>query len=125
MPTYDYSCSACHFTLEVIHGIYEPGPRFCPNCGVEGTMRKGFNTPAVHFKGTGWAKKDRSATASSGKAGNSKAASTSEGGEAGSSANAGPSQDTGSSPDTGPSTSGSTAVKAEPAAAKPASGGGE
>lgn len=66
MPIYDYNCSACAHVVEVIHGIHDEGPRFCPNCGVEGSMRKGFTTPAVHFKGSGWAKKDRSATASPG-----------------------------------------------------------
>ena len=64
MPIYDYSCTACRHLVEVIHGINQPGPRFCPNCGVEGSMRKGFSTPAVHFKGSGWAKKDRSTTSS-------------------------------------------------------------
>ncbi len=65
MPIYDYTCSSCRHLVEVIHGIYEVGPRFCPNCGIEGSMRKGFVTPAVHFKGSGWAKKDRSTAASS------------------------------------------------------------
>ena len=44
MPIYDYSCSACRHLVEVIHGIHEAGPKFCPNCGVQGTMRKGFTT---------------------------------------------------------------------------------
>ena len=60
MPIYDYTCSACGHLTEVLHGIYDLGPRFCPECGAEGTMRKGVTAPAVHFKGTGWAKKDRS-----------------------------------------------------------------
>jgi predicted nucleic acid-binding Zn ribbon protein len=30
-------------------------------------MKKGFATPAVHFKGSGWAKKDRKATSVPGK----------------------------------------------------------
>ncbi|TAK03064.1 MAG: FmdB family transcriptional regulator [Chloroflexota bacterium] len=67
MPIYDYTCSSCGHLTEVIHGMGEGGPRFCPSCGVEGTMRKGFAAPAVHFKGSGWAKKDRSATASPGR----------------------------------------------------------
>lgn len=73
MPIYDYSCTACKHLVEVIHGINDAGPRFCPNCGAEGTMRKGFSTPAVHFKGSGWAKKDRSATSSPGKSSSAKA----------------------------------------------------
>lgn len=68
MPIYDYACTACRHVVEVIHGINEPGPRFCPSCGAEGTMRKGFTTPAVHFKGSGWAKKDRSTSSSPTKA---------------------------------------------------------
>ena len=67
MPIYDYTCSHCGHLVEVIHGIHETGPRFCPSCGAESTMRKGFAAPAVHFKGSGWAKKDRSTTSSAGK----------------------------------------------------------
>jgi len=63
MPIYDYTCSACHRTTEFIHGINDHGPRFCPECGAEGTMTKAFVTPAIHFKGSGWAKKDRGSTA--------------------------------------------------------------
>src|SRR5215510_6505081 len=60
MPIYDYSCSNCGQTTEVIHGIDAAAPRFCPVCGAEGTLRKTFAAPAVLFKGSGWAKKDRS-----------------------------------------------------------------
>ena len=65
MPIYDYRCSNCGQTTEVIHGIDAPAPRFCPVCGAEGTLRKAFATPAVHFKGSGWAKKDRSSSSGS------------------------------------------------------------
>lgn len=65
MPIYDYRCSACGHLTEVVHGINDHGPRFCPECGAEGTMSKGFTLPAIHFKGSGWAKKDRSAASSS------------------------------------------------------------
>ncbi len=73
MPIYDYTCGRCGHLAEVIHGIHEDGPRFCPSCGAEGTMRKGFAAPAVHFKGSGWAKKDRSASSAPSKAKPSKA----------------------------------------------------
>ena len=36
---------------------------FCPSCGREGTMRKQFVAPTIHFKGSGWAKKDRGSSA--------------------------------------------------------------
>jgi putative FmdB family regulatory protein len=64
VPIYDYTCARCGRLTEVLHGIHEAGPRFCPNCGAEGTMRKGVTAAAVHFKGSGWAKKDRSAASS-------------------------------------------------------------
>ena len=60
MPIYDYVCSSCGQVTEVIHGIDAPGPIFCPACGKEGTLRKSFVAPTVLFKGSGWAKKDRS-----------------------------------------------------------------
>jgi putative FmdB family regulatory protein len=75
VPVYDYVCSACGRVTEVIHGINAEGPRFCPACGAEGTLRKGFSTPAVHFKGSGWAKKDRASSAT-------RAASARSGGDA-------------------------------------------
>ena len=62
MPIYDYRCSNCGQTTEVIHGIDVPAPRFCPVCGAEGTLRKALTAPAVVFKGSGWAKKDRASS---------------------------------------------------------------
>lgn len=59
MPIYDYLCTECDHRADILHGINDPGPNFCPSCGREGTMRKQFSTPAIHFKGSGWAKKDR------------------------------------------------------------------
>ncbi len=58
MPTYDYVCRACGHRLEVVHGREGHGPEVCPVCG--GRMRKAISAAAVHFKGSGWAKKDRS-----------------------------------------------------------------
>ena len=65
MPIYDYVCSSCATRTEFIHGIDAPAPRFCPACGAEDTLRKAFVAPSVHFKGSGWAKKDRSTRAES------------------------------------------------------------
>jgi putative FmdB family regulatory protein len=67
MPVYDYLCTACDHRADILHGINDPGPNFCPSCGSEGTMRKQFAAPAIHFKGSGWAKKDRAATSSPGR----------------------------------------------------------
>ena len=81
MPIYDYLCSNCGQTTEVIHGIDAPGPRFCPACGAEGTLRKAFATPAVHFKGSGWAKKDRSSSSAARAKSGASAAASSESGD--------------------------------------------
>jgi putative FmdB family regulatory protein len=67
VPIYDYLCSNCAERTEVIHGISDPGPRYCPACGADGTLRKAFAPPAVHFKGSGWAKKDRSSSSGKGR----------------------------------------------------------
>jgi putative FmdB family regulatory protein len=68
MPTYDYVCSRCGHRMEVVHAIHGHGPKVCPDCGTAGSMTKSFAPPAIHFKGSGWAKKDRSATVTPGKA---------------------------------------------------------
>ena len=57
MPTYDYLCPNGH-RFEVIHGIEAAGPTVCPICQAS-PVRKAFSAPSIHFKGTGWAKKDR------------------------------------------------------------------
>ena len=66
MPLYDYRCVACGREVEVMHGIHDGGPAACEACG--GAMRKALSPPAIHFKGSGWAKKDaRASTASKAK----------------------------------------------------------
>lgn len=56
MPLYDYRCKDCGNEIEVMHGIDAVGPAVCDVCG--GAMKKALSTPAIHFKGSGWAKKD-------------------------------------------------------------------
>ena len=114
MPIYDYTCSACGHLAEVIHGINDHGPRFCPECGAEGTMTKAFTTPAIHFKGSGWAKKDRSSASRSSTAKKDESkkeeSKTSTSGEAGASggATSGDSKGSSSGDTTGSSSSEST-----------------
>ena len=64
MPIYDYLCTACDHRADILHGINDPGPLYCPSCGAEGAMRKQFAVPAIHYKGSGWAKKDRGSSTS-------------------------------------------------------------
>jgi putative FmdB family regulatory protein len=60
MPTYDYLCPNGH-RFEVIHGVTADGPSACPICGAS-PVRKAISAPSIVFKGSGWAKKDRSTT---------------------------------------------------------------
>ncbi len=104
MPLYDYDCSACGRRFEVVHGVHAEGPTLCPICG-SGPIRKAITAAAVHYKGTGWAKKERRATATPGV---SKPA-----GEAAADGGAKSGDDTGSA--TGTATATKPAEPAEPA----------
>ena len=101
MPLYDYVCAACSRRFEVIHGIDAEPPASCPLCG-EGPVRKAISAPTVHYRGSGWAKKERRAAIKSG--------SSSGGSEDGSS-------DGGSSKESGSSGSDTESSPAAPAAA--------
>ncbi len=86
MPLYDYDCAACGRRVEVIHGVHADGPTECPNCG-SGPLRKAIAAAAVHFKGSGWAKRDRrSAASSSSTKGSADATAATDGGTSESSA---------------------------------------
>jgi putative FmdB family regulatory protein len=105
MPIYDYICSTCKHRVEVIHGIHDAGPRFCPSCGAEGTMRKALVPPAIHFKGSGWAKKDRSSTSGVRSKSSSSSSSDSSSGDAKSTTSSGDSGSDGGSSGSGSSSS--------------------
>ena len=79
MPIYEYVCSACADRSDILLGVNDPGPKFCPACGAEGTMRKAFAPPTIVFKGSGWATKDRRTTSSSKSSGASSTSSSSSG----------------------------------------------
>jgi putative FmdB family regulatory protein len=65
MPVYDYVCGSCNHRFEAFHGLNEAGPHQCPLC--EGPVRRAFAPPAIHFKGSGWAKLDRRSPGSPGR----------------------------------------------------------
>ena len=56
MPVYEYVCTVCDHPVEVMHSYTAHGPTTCERCG--SPMRKALSTPAIVFKGSGWAKKD-------------------------------------------------------------------
>jgi putative FmdB family regulatory protein len=61
MPLYDYACTVCGRRVEVLQSVHAREPERCEVCG--GRLRRVISSPAVHFKGTGWAKKERAAAA--------------------------------------------------------------
>jgi putative FmdB family regulatory protein len=79
MPAYDYVCAACGRRFEVIHGVHADGPTSCPLCG-KGPVRKAISAPAVHYKGSGWAKKERRPARTSADAGAKSSDDTSDSG---------------------------------------------
>ncbi len=95
MPLYDYVCAACGRRFEVIHGIDADPPASCPLCG-EGPVRKAITAPTVHYRGSGWAKKERRAAVKSGSSSGGSDDGSSDGGASKDSGSSG--SDTGSSP---------------------------
>ena len=79
MPTYDYVCANCGLEVEVVHSIHGHGPSTCSSCG--GPMKKAIVASAVHFKGGGWARKDRPGSGKSSRASSESGSSSSAGAE--------------------------------------------
>ena len=122
MPIYDYVCASCRHRIEVIHGINDAGPRFCPSCGAEATMHKALTSPAVHFKGSGWAKKDRSTTSAS-RSGSGSGGSSTDGATSGDGASSGEgSSEAGAGPGKSAAGNGADSTSKTGSGAEPAKG---
>lgn len=52
MPLYEYRCSACGRTTEVIQSVHDGPLTVCESCG--GELKKQVSSPAFQFKGSGW-----------------------------------------------------------------------
>jgi putative FmdB family regulatory protein len=124
VPVYEYVCTVCGYPVEVMHSFTAEGPRSCERCG--SPMRKALSTPAIVFKGSGWAKKDQRdkvhasskatpAPAGGGDAGAAPVAAPTEGGVAASTSSS-------DSAGTTPSAPSTTAPAASATAATPSKG---
>jgi putative FmdB family regulatory protein len=122
VPLYDYVCSACGRRFEVIHGVHADAPESCPLCG-EGPVRKAITAATVHYKGTGWAKKERRAAIKTGASagGGEEASSEAGSSEAGSPAGEPPGEPGApkAKPDTSPAVPAPTAGESSKATPKP------
>jgi len=78
MPVYEYHCSKCDKTIEVIRKFSDPPLTEHEGCG--GELERLLSAPAFQLKGTGWYLTDygkggtKPAPTSDGKSGDSKAA---------------------------------------------------
>lgn len=52
MPLYDYQCTECGETTEVLQRAKDKPLEKCPKCG--GLVVKCVSSPAIQFKGKGW-----------------------------------------------------------------------
>lgn len=57
MPIYDYECSECSHTLEVLQKISDPLLTDCPECG-EPALKKQVSAPSFRLAGGGWYETD-------------------------------------------------------------------
>ncbi len=64
MPTYEYACSSCDTTHDIVQKMTDPTLTECPVCG-EPTLRKVFNGVGVVFKGSGFYRNDSRSSGSS------------------------------------------------------------
>jgi putative FmdB family regulatory protein len=94
VPFYDYICQKCGHEVEVMHSVHGQGPAACPKCG--GPMKKALTAAAVHYKGSGWARKEK--TSKPAKAAARSDSGSSSGSESGSPSGSGSSSGSGADP---------------------------
>ena len=64
MPTYEYECSSCNATHEVVQKMTDATLTECPECG-HSPIRKLFTGVGVVFKGSGFYRTDSRASSES------------------------------------------------------------
>lgn len=52
MPIYEYRCTSCGRTVELLQRFDEPPATECSHC--HGSLEKLFSAPSFQFKGSGW-----------------------------------------------------------------------
>ena len=54
MPIYEYVCSQCEKTTDVMQKVSDPAPGTCPSCNAEGTLSRMVSRTSFVLKGGGW-----------------------------------------------------------------------
>ena len=85
MPTYEYECSACQHSFDVLQSMAEPKLKKCPECGKNQLHRLIGTGAGIVFKGSGfyetdYKKKGPSKTESPAKGGKESAPASCQGG---------------------------------------------
>jgi putative FmdB family regulatory protein len=62
MPTYEYSCTECGHTFEIVQSFSDDALTECREC--RGALRKVFGSVGIVFKGSGFYKTDTRGTSS-------------------------------------------------------------
>ena len=53
MPIYEYQCTACNHTCDVLQKIHDAPKKTCPNCEKDSLVRL-VSATTFQLKGTGW-----------------------------------------------------------------------
>ena len=54
MPIYEYRCTHCGNTLEVMQKVNDPPPGTCPSCQTSSSMERLVSRTSFQLKGGGW-----------------------------------------------------------------------
>ena len=52
MPLYEYQCTECKQTIEILQKFSDPLRTECSECG--GELERILSVPSIRFKGSGW-----------------------------------------------------------------------
>ena len=120
MPTYEYACSSCDTTHDIVQKMTDLTLTECPACG-EPTLRKLFNGVGVVFKGSGFYRNDSRSSGSSKDSPSKAAGGTSEKKSSSDSGGSSGSSDSGSTSSTSSKDSGSSSTSTSTSSASKSS----
>jgi putative FmdB family regulatory protein len=102
VPTYQYACTECGHSFDIVQSFSDDSLSVCPECG--GRLRKVYNAVGVVFKGSGFYRTDSREKKTSGTSSGDGASTGSAGESASSGSGATKSTDGASSTSPAPST---------------------
>jgi|SRR6218665_319700 len=56
MPIYEYACSSCEKTIDVLQKTSDPAPETCSACGAQTSLSRVMSRSSFQLKGGGWYK---------------------------------------------------------------------